>query len=52
MAALTERDNGGGTPVHWCAGFNTSVEVIIAHLMTHIIMLGSITHVQCISMNV
>ena len=51
-AALAERDNNGDTAVHWCAALNTSAEVIIANIITHINMLGSITHVQCVSMNV
>jgi len=51
VPALTERDNRGRTPVSACAMENTA-EVIIANVITHIIMLGSMTHVQCISMNV
>ena len=52
MAALTERDYYGKTAVHLGATINTLVEVIIANHITHIVMILSITHVQCISMNV
>jgi len=52
VAALTEGDNRGQTAAHRCARFNTQAEVIIANHITHIVMIRSLTHVKCISMNV